>query len=105
MSKRVGDGLSLPLSPILGMSIAPEEMNALLATRPDGKEASRWLIREVTAGSGYTAALCVRGGGWKLTGWSQITAINGRVSATTAYRAEIARSASQFFSHMRAARQ
>jgi 4'-phosphopantetheinyl transferase len=68
--KATGDGLSLPLSQF-DVSIAPEEMNALLATRPDGKEASRWLIREVTAGSGYTAALCVRGGGWKLTGWSQ----------------------------------
>jgi len=66
--KATGDGLSLPLSQF-DVSIAPEEMNALLATRPDGKEASRWLIREVTAGSGYAAALCVRGRDWKLTDW------------------------------------
>jgi len=67
--KATGDGLSLPLSQF-DVSLATEEKtNALLATRPDGSEAGRWLLQAVPAGSGYLAALCVRGQDWKLTGW------------------------------------
>jgi len=63
--KATGDGLSLPLSQF-DVSLRMEETNALLATRPDGSEASRWLLREVSAGPGYIAAICVRGQDWKL---------------------------------------
>ncbi len=67
--KATGDGLSLPLSQF-DVSIGSGEKNALLATRPDGSEASQWLLLEVPAGPGHIAALCVRGRGWKLNAWS-----------------------------------
>lgn len=66
--KATGDGLSLPLSQF-DVSIKPGETDALLVTRPDAAEAARWLLREVPAGAGYIAALCVRGHDWNLTGW------------------------------------
>jgi 4'-phosphopantetheinyl transferase len=68
--KATGDGLSLPLSQF-DVSLAAGETNALLATRPDGSEAGRWLLQEVAAGPGYRAALCVRGQDWRLTDWSR----------------------------------
>lgn len=67
--KATGDGLSLPLSQF-DVSLVPGEINALLATRPDGSEASSWLLREAPAGHGYIAALCVRGRDWTLKDWS-----------------------------------
>ena len=63
--KAVGTGLSLPLDQF-DVSLKPEDENALLATRPDGAEAALWSMREVPAGEGYVAALCVRGQGWIL---------------------------------------
>jgi 4'-phosphopantetheinyl transferase len=63
--KATGDGLSLPLSQF-DVSLGLEDANALLATRPDGSEASRWLLREVPTKPGYIAAICVRGQNWKL---------------------------------------
>jgi 4'-phosphopantetheinyl transferase len=68
--KATGDGLSLPLSQF-DVSLAAGENNALLATRPDASEAGRWLLREVPAGLGYIAAVCVRGHDWKLKDWSE----------------------------------
>ena len=67
--KATGDGLSLPLSQF-DVSLASEEKNALLATRPDASEAARWLLQEVPGGPGYIAALCVRGQDWKLKDWT-----------------------------------
>ena len=67
--KAMGDGLSLPLSQF-DVALGDGEPNALLATRPDGSEAGRWLLQEVPGGSGYIAALCVRGQDWKLRDWS-----------------------------------
>jgi 4'-phosphopantetheinyl transferase len=67
--KATGDGLSLPLSQF-DVSLVPAETDALLATRPDGLEAARWLLQEVPAGPGYVAALCARGRDWKLNDWS-----------------------------------
>src|SRR5260370_20861657 len=56
--KATGDGLSLPLSQF-DVSLLAGETNALLATRPVASQAGRWLLREVPAGPGYMAALCV----------------------------------------------
>jgi 4'-phosphopantetheinyl transferase len=67
--KATGDGLSLPLSQF-DVSLAAGEKDALLSTRPDAAEAGRWLLQEVPGGSGYLAALCVRGRDWKVIGWS-----------------------------------
>jgi 4'-phosphopantetheinyl transferase len=63
--KATGDGLSLPLSQF-DVSLEIKEASALLATRPDSSEASRWLLQEVPETEGYVAALCVRGHDWKL---------------------------------------
>jgi 4'-phosphopantetheinyl transferase len=63
--KAQGAGLSLPLSQF-DVSLKPGDEDALLSTRPDGDEAARWSLREVQAGDGYLAALCVQGRGWKL---------------------------------------
>lgn len=67
--KATGDGLSLPLTQF-DVSLAPGDRNALVATRPDGAEAQSWLLQEVPAGTGYVAAICVRGRDWKLNDWS-----------------------------------
>lgn len=66
--KAIGEGLSLPLSQF-DVSLEALETNALLATRPDRSEAEQWMIREVSGGAGYSAALCVRGRDWRLTHW------------------------------------
>ena len=63
--KANGAGLSLPLDGF-DVSLTPGEQNALQATRPDGREASLWSLREIDAGEGYEAALCVKGRGWVL---------------------------------------
>jgi 4'-phosphopantetheinyl transferase len=63
--KAQGAGLSLPLSEF-DVSLKPHDENALLATRPDGAEGTQWSLRDVPAGEGYVAALCVRGHGWRL---------------------------------------
>ncbi len=67
--KATGDGLSLPLTQF-DVSLAEGNSDALVTTRPDIAEAKRWLLREVPAGTGYIAALCVRGQDWNLNGWS-----------------------------------
>jgi 4'-phosphopantetheinyl transferase len=67
--KATGDGLSLPLNQF-DVSLEVGDANALVATRPDGSEAGNWFLREVPAGPGYKAAICVRGKGWKLKNWS-----------------------------------
>jgi len=63
--KATGDGLSLPLQDF-DVSVDAASGNALLSTRPDPKEALRWSLRDLAAGDGYVAALCVEGQGWKL---------------------------------------
>jgi 4'-phosphopantetheinyl transferase len=67
--KATGDGLSLPLTQF-DVSLEAGETSGLLATRPNAEEAGRWQLREVAGGSGYIAALCVRGKDWKLRDWS-----------------------------------
>lgn len=56
--KAKGDGLSLPLHQF-DVSIAPNQMQALLATQPDASEAKRWAISDVAVPSGYAAAVAV----------------------------------------------
>jgi 4'-phosphopantetheinyl transferase len=72
--KATGDGLSLPLHQF-DVAIKAEEIDALLSTRPDASEAAQWSLREVPAGSGYVAALCVRGRDWRLKHWSDPAAV------------------------------
>jgi len=77
--KATGDGLSLPLSQFdvslesgskLGSSKHGSK-NALLATRPDPSAARQWHLREVPAGPGFMAALCVRGVECAVRGWDE----------------------------------
>jgi len=63
--KAQGIGLSLPLHQF-DVSLKPGDASALLSTRPDRSEVTRWSLQEVPAGDGYVAALCVRGDGWRL---------------------------------------
>ncbi len=71
--KATGDGLSLPLHQF-DVSIAVGDEDALLATRPDAAESGLWSLREVPAGEGYVAALCVGGRDWKLRDWTSAPA-------------------------------
>jgi 4'-phosphopantetheinyl transferase len=68
--KATGDGLSLPLTDF-DVSLAAGSTDALLATRPDDSQARQWELREVPAGSGYAAALCIQGQGCEVKDWSQ----------------------------------
>jgi 4'-phosphopantetheinyl transferase len=56
--KARGEGLSLPLHQF-DVSVAAEVSQALLATRPDASEASRWIVHDLPAGQGYAAAVAV----------------------------------------------
>jgi 4'-phosphopantetheinyl transferase len=67
--KATGDGLSLPLSQF-DVSNAPEDQNALLATRPDELETKQWSLRDVQVKVGYSGALCASGTEWNLVDWS-----------------------------------
>lgn len=66
--KATGDGLSIPLAQF-DVSLGAGSEDALLATRVDSSEAKQWLLRDVAAGPGYAAALCVRGRDWSLNDW------------------------------------
>jgi 4'-phosphopantetheinyl transferase len=66
--KARGDGLSLPLD-LFDVSMAPGEPAVLLSTRDDPAEASRWLLREISPGPGYKAAVAVEGGFIELKLW------------------------------------
>lgn len=66
--KATGDGLSLPLSQF-DVSIAEDDQSALLATRPDDREANKWALCDVRVKPGYCGALCVSGTGWELADW------------------------------------
>ncbi|HVI08656.1 MAG TPA: 4'-phosphopantetheinyl transferase superfamily protein [Candidatus Binatia bacterium] len=68
--KATGDGLSLPLSQF-DVSLDPGSSDALISTRPESTEAGRWRLMEIGAGTGYAAALCVRGRDWKLRSWTE----------------------------------
>jgi len=56
--KAKGDGLSLALHEF-DVSIAEQDRDALLATRPDPTEAARWTVCDVPMGTGYVAAMAV----------------------------------------------
>ncbi len=66
--KALGGGLSIPLDQF-DVALTPGTPAAILATRPDAAEASRWTVRRLDPGSGYEAALAVRGSVSKLMCW------------------------------------
>ena len=66
--KAHGEGLSLPLEQF-DVSLTPGAPAALLATRHNPLEASRWSLQDLQPGSGYVAALAAEGHGWRLACW------------------------------------
>ena len=56
--KAMGGGLSMPLDQF-DVALHPGQPAALLATRPDSEEASRWEMHGLDVGSGYAAAVVV----------------------------------------------
>lgn len=69
--KATGDGLSLSLSQF-DVSITPDSIDALTATRPNAAEAARWRLSHVDGGTDFIAAICVRGRDWVLDSWNSI---------------------------------
>jgi 4'-phosphopantetheinyl transferase len=69
--KATGKGLSLSLDQF-DVSLAPGEPAALLSTRGNPQEASRWALRELAPGRGYVAALAVEGRDWRLNSWQWV---------------------------------
>ncbi len=63
--KARGEGLSLPLDSF-DVSLCPGEPAALLKHRDDAREASRWVLRDVSVDEGYVAAIAVEGHDWQL---------------------------------------
>lgn len=66
--KARGMGLSLPLDQF-DVSLVPGEPAALLDTKDDPTEASRWRFQELLPGPGFAAALAVAGHNWQLKCW------------------------------------
>ena len=66
--KARGEGLSLPLDQF-DVSLVPGEPAALLGTRQDPSEASRWSVQELFPAPGYAAALAVEAHGLRLACW------------------------------------
>jgi 4'-phosphopantetheinyl transferase len=66
--KATGKGLSLPLDQI-DVSVMLGEPAQLLNVQWDDREASRWLLQELTPGSGYVAALATAAGDWQIKLW------------------------------------
>lgn len=66
--KAIGKGLSLPTQDF-EVTLAPGEPAALISTRHDPDQATRWSLLELDAAPGFAAALAVEGRGWRLKRW------------------------------------
>ena len=66
--KARGLGLALALDGF-DVSLTPGQPAELQATGDEPSHARRWKLRELPAGDGYSAAVCVDGRGWKLCGF------------------------------------
>lgn len=67
--KARGEGLSFPLDQF-DVSLVPGEPAALISTRNDLLEASRWSLQTLPVEEGYVAALAVEGYNWRLECWT-----------------------------------
>jgi 4'-phosphopantetheinyl transferase len=66
--KARGEGLSIPLD-IFDVSLRPGEPAALLQSRENPAEVTRWSLHALTPGEHYAAALAVEGVHWQLRCW------------------------------------
>lgn len=63
--KAVGKGLHYPLDKF-DVSFAPHEPPRLLTIDGDTERGSQWFIRSLKPAAGFTAALAIKGHGWRL---------------------------------------
>lgn len=63
--KARGEGLSLPLDEF-DVSLVPGEPASLLGVRHSSREASRWVLQELSPGCDYAAAVAAEGPQWRL---------------------------------------
>src|SRR5262249_43281587 len=81
--KAKGGGLSIPLNQF-DTSIGPASTAVLLGAEDDPWKASRWMLKELDPGPGYSAALAVEGYGWQLECWQWLAPYQaGRSERTT----------------------
>jgi 4'-phosphopantetheinyl transferase len=66
--KARGIGLSFPLA-LFDVSLNPSEPAALLDSREDSRETTRWSLQTLNPSPGYAATLTVEGNGWLLRCW------------------------------------
>jgi len=66
--KASGEGLSLPLHRF-AVSLTPGEPAEILTIDGEPKTAALWSLREIRPGTGYVAALAVKGHNWRLKCW------------------------------------
>ncbi len=66
--KALGEGLSHPLDQF-EVSFSEGEPVALLGTRPDAQEASKWMLRALAPGQNYVGALAVKGNDLQVQSW------------------------------------
>lgn len=66
--KAHGGGLSIPLDQF-DVALSPDSPPAILATRPDANQASRWTVVRVDPGPEYAAALTVDGSVENVSCW------------------------------------
>ncbi len=66
--KARGEGLSIPLNQF-DVSLVPGEPAALLESRVDPADTSRWTLKSLDMGIQYIAALAVEGADWDLKCW------------------------------------
>lgn len=66
--KARGKGLSLPLD-LFDISLVPNEPAALLSSREDPQEVTRWSFQNLSSYPGYAGAFAVEGHGWYVSYW------------------------------------
>ena len=66
--KARGEGLTIPLN-MFDVSLVPGEPAALLESRVDPADTSRWTLKSLDMGTQYIAALAVEGQDWDLKCW------------------------------------
>lgn len=66
--KAVGEGLFYPLNRF-DVSFSPDEPGRLLSIEGDPEKASQWFMLSLKPAAGFTAALAVKGHGWRLHFW------------------------------------
>lgn len=66
--KAIGEGLFYPLNRF-DVSFSPDEPSRLLSIDGDPEKASQWFMLSLKPAVGFTAALAIKGHGWRLHFW------------------------------------